>query len=195
MNIHNSYTHTHLCWVVPCSITDVAAYDLATLLDSDTGLLHNVWRWCLYLQFIIPMSYVSVTAMHVLSSSPCSRVQAGRAWYFVRSRLNLMAFISVDMPSRYRYVVLKTVASWEIIGTLSAEKDQTCKNHKNKANRKVTVLYRKIQIDCVFPYILNLLFYNERRICTCWFLSCRIQPIYSCIIYTFTDNLCPAYRL
>lgn len=40
---HIIHAYVHLCWVVPCSITDVAAYDLAILLDSDTGLLHNAF--------------------------------------------------------------------------------------------------------------------------------------------------------
>lgn len=70
-HIHIIYhAYVHLCWVVPCSITDVAAYDLAILLDSDTGLLHTTRSTTMFIFTIslIPMFYVSVTVTHVILS-------------------------------------------------------------------------------------------------------------------------------
>lgn len=106
-----TYTHTHLCWVVPCSITDVAAYDLATPLDSDTGLLHNVWRWCLYLQFIIIPDVLCIcncNACCFVTILP--RVRSNYRAQNLRTRYDHRGLsVFADMLSRYRYVVLKTM--------------------------------------------------------------------------------------
>jgi len=116
------HTHMHLCWVVPCSITDVvAAYDLAILLDSDTGLLHTTFEKTMFIFtiHIIPMSYVSVTAMHVVLSLS-SLGPIGRIYIYIYTSCTT-SFL-MNMLSRYRYVVLKTVASWEIIGSAFCRK-------------------------------------------------------------------------
>jgi len=71
--------HMHLCWVVPCSITDVvAAYDLAILLDSDTGLLYTIFDDDVYITIHdtdVPYICNCNASRHELPHHTCSPIR------------------------------------------------------------------------------------------------------------------------
>jgi hypothetical protein len=123
----NTDTHhnTHMC-------TCVGWFPVPLL-----TLLHTTWpfywtltlvyytqrvrRRCLYLQFI------NTDVLCICNCNACCPEFIARSdrtiWHTSCVRFNLVAFISNDMPFRYRYVVLKTVASWEMIGSAFCRKE------------------------------------------------------------------------
>lgn len=95
------HLHMHLCWVVPCSITDVvAAYDLAVLLDSDTGLLHTTFDDAMFIFTIHNTDVLCICNCNACcpeSVAHVTRSSIGRththAYVRPRARFNLVAFI------------------------------------------------------------------------------------------------------
>jgi len=91
------------------------------------------------------------------------------------------------MLSRYRYVVLKTVASWEIIESMFCGKELSPQKLQNS-----TILFStEMQIVCEY----NLYSTIKKQIFV--YISFFPQKLADLFVYyiIFTDNLCTAYRL
>lgn len=122
LTIHTHvHTHTYTLYTRICTCVGWFPVPLLTL------LLHTTWPfyWTLtlvyYTQRSTTMFIFTIHNTDVLYICNCNAccfqfVVAPLGPVRVRFKISWLTIFN-DMPSRYRYVVLKTVASWEIIGS------------------------------------------------------------------------------